>query len=231
MVSIPGGTFPMGSGEGEPDAQSGEFPQHSVTLDGFWIDRTEVTNEQYSRCVEAGACDPPARSTSEYREAYYGDREYDDHPVIYVTWHQAKAYCEWAGARLPTEAEWEYAARGPEGRKWPWGDGEPDCDRANYEGCWRDTAAVGSYRAGASWCGALDMAGNVWEWVADWYDIDYYGGSPAKNPTGPSTGNRRVVRGGSWYGNRIVVRGAYRYGLVPVDKSGNLGFRCARTAE
>jgi len=197
MVYVPAGEFQMGSTEAEVDAAlelcnqyyrgcerrwfEDERPIHPVALDGFWIDQTEVTNAQYARCVAAGACDPPAESGSSSRDSYYGNSAYEDYPVIWVSWDDAVDYCAWAGGRLPTEAEWEYAARGPEGRTFPWGDGFDGtrlnyCD-ANCELDWSDgavddgyadTAPVGSYPAGASWVGALDLAGNVWEWVVDW---------------------------------------------------------------
>jgi serine/threonine-protein kinase len=230
MVYVPAGEFEMGSDE-DPKEQ----PVHPVALDAFWIDQTEVTNAQFAGCVEAGACDPPANSSSDTRDSYYGDGAYDGYPVIWVNWDQAVAYCEWAGARLLTEAEWEYAARGPEGRKYPWGDSEPDCDEASYVGCVRDTVAVGSYPGGASWCGALDMAGNVWEWVADWGGP--YGSEKEVNPTGPATGTGgasqprssfRVYRGGSWR-FPTYVRSAYRN--AGGGANGTLGFRCARGSQ
>ena len=229
MVYVPAGEFEMGSIGGDDDEQ----PVHTVALDGFWIDRTEVTKAQYEQCVAAGACTP-----------CYGDSAYDDYPAIYVTWYQAETYCGWAGGRLPTEAEWEYAARGPEARVFPWGD-EFDgtrlnfCD-ANCERDWADetvddgyaeTAPVGSYPAGASWCGAQDMAGNVWEWVADSYASDYYGRSPSQNPTGPSSWEYRGLRGGSWGFDPYYVRGANRDCFVPSNTYGHIGLRCAMSSE
>ena len=220
MVYVPGGEFEMGSTEGGSD----ERPVHMVVLDDFWIDRTEVTNEQYRRCVEAGDCEPPADSDSYTRDSYYGNSAYDDYPVIYVSWFQAVDYCEWAGGRLPTEAEWEYAARGPEVSVYPWGD-EWDKNRLNSgEGGPGDTTEVGSYPAGVSWCGALDMAGNVWEWVADWYG-EYPSGRQV-NPTGSSSGASRVLRGGSWSLDRSRARSAYRSGSSPGDRFIDFGFRC-----
>jgi len=227
MVYVPPGEFEMGSAAGERDQQ----PPHVVALDAFWIDRTEVTNGQYEQCVEAGGCDPPAETGSYTRDSYYGDGAFVDYPVIYVSWDQAAAYCAWAGARLPTEAEWEYAARGSEGRTYPWGSDLPDCRKANYwgadGGCVGDTAAVGAYPAGASWCGAQDLAGNVWEWVADWYASDYYARSPARNPTGPASGESRVVRGGSWYHYRHLLQSTLRNYHAPGHRSHLVGFRCA----
>ena len=226
MVYVPAGEFHMGSTEGDSDEQ----PVHAVALDAFWIDRTEVTNGQYGQCVRAGACDPPIDTASQTRSSYYGNSAYADLPVIYVSWRQATAYCEWAGTRLPTEAEWEYAARANAGWRYPWGNSAPSCDRANYAGCVGDTARVGSYPAGASWCGALDLAGNVWEWVADWYG-EYPSGRQL-DPRGPSSGSDRVFRGGSWFDDREYVRAGYRYkGDEAVVAAIDCGFRCARGSE
>ena len=189
MVYVPVGDFTMGLVEGDSDARDEELPQHTVTLDAFWIDRTEVTNAQYEKCVTAGACDAPEKTKSNTRDSYYGNSLYDDYPVIYVTWYDAEDYCEWAGKRLPREAEWEKASRGTDGGEYPWGNGSPSATLANYGANEGDTTEVGSYAGGASPYGPLDMAGNVWEWVADWYDGDYYSSSPDRNPTGPSSGN------------------------------------------
>lgn len=260
MVYVPGGEFEMGSDNDDLDYMmqlckeyygdcfrgwfKNEQPVHTVALDGFWIDRTEVTNAQYRQCVEAERCDPPAESSSPTGDLYYGNSTYDDYPVVYVSWHQAADYCEWADARLPTEAEWEYAARGPEGRVFPWGD-TFDATRVNYcdancEFDWADgsvddgygyTAPVGSYPDGVSWCGALDLAGNVWEWVADWYDAAYYGRSPSQNPPGPSSGQERVRRGASWHYPPHSMRSAVRFGIAPDIPDNFQGFRCARDSE
>jgi formylglycine-generating enzyme required for sulfatase activity len=260
MVYVPAGEFQMGSTDGEVDEAlrlcnedfgscewvwfADELPMHAVELDGFWIDRAEVTNDQYRQCVEAGGCHPPADDSSHTRRNYYGDSDFDDYPVIHVSWRQAADYCEWAGARLPTEAEWEYAARGPEGWRYPWGNAF-DGTRLNYcdascETEWADesfddgyfdTAPVGSYPTGTSWCGALDMAGNVLEWVADRYAEDYYDRSPAKNPTGPSSGIQRVLRGGSWTNVPSFVRSADREWADPNNQTSNFGFRCIGSPE
>jgi len=244
MVYVPAGKFWMGSSDADIDAilaecseckrewYTDEQPQHEVYPDAFWIDRTEVTNGQYRLCVADGACSPPLESTSYTRDSYYGDTEFDNYPVIYVNWSQAKAYCTWAGKRLPTEAEWEKAARGTDGRIYPWGE-EIDCNRANYWGkagiCVGDTTEVGSYPAGTSPYGALDMAGNVWEWVADWYSSSYYASLPDSNPQGPDSGAGRVVRGGSWHHDQRGVRAAYRLGREPSHALSHVGFRCARS--
>ena len=219
MVYVPGGSFQMGSTEGGNDEQ----PVHEVTLDSFWIDQTEVTNAQYERCVTEGDCEA---------SSYADDADYNgaDYPVVRVSWHDAVAYCEWAGGRLPTEAEWEYAARGEAGNVYPWGDEEPTCDLAQFRECSGRTALVGSFPAAASWCDALDMAGNVWEWVADWYDSDYYERSPVENPTGPESGEYRVLRGGSWYSNSRDVRAAIRLRYHPTNAYSYHGFRCVAVA-
>jgi len=159
QVYVPAGSFQMGSDTGDSD----EKPVHTVTLDAFWIDRTEVTNAMYALCVEAGKCSPPSSSKSYTRDNYYGDAQYNNYPVIYVTWDNANAYCEWAGRRLPTEAEWEKAARGTDGRTYPWGDAAPDSTRLNYNSNVGDTTEAGKYPSGASPYGVWDMAGNVWE--------------------------------------------------------------------
>ena len=225
-VYVPAGVFSMGSNDGHSD----ERPVHKVYLDGFWIDRTEVTNGMYAKCVSAGACTAPSSRKSYTRGSYYGNSAYEDYPVIFVDWHQANAYCAWAGARLPSEAEWEKAARGEDGRAYPWGDGSPSCSLANYSGCKGDTTEAGSLPDGASPYGALDLAGNVWEWVADWYDRDYYSSQTEwRNPAGPSSGSRRVLRGGSWDDHGNILRASSRSRYAPVFTSyDGLGFRCAR---
>ncbi|MBV6396694.1 MAG: Hercynine oxygenase [Anaerolineales bacterium] len=231
MMYVPAGAFSMGSEGGEGD----EKPIHSVTLDAYYIDKYEVTNAAYKRCVDAGVCDPPKQSNSSKRDAYYSNPEFDEYPVIYVDWNMANAYCEWRGpstgsgkTRLPTEAEWEKAARGLDGRTYPWGE-NIDCDKANYSSCVGDTTKVGSYLDSVSPYGLYDMAGNVWEWVADWYDSSYYSNSPSSNPLGPSSGQYRVLRGGSWYNVDFNVRSAARYGYAPGVILNGVGFRCARS--
>jgi Tol biopolymer transport system component len=253
MVYVPEGEFQMGSDDAEVDAAlqmcnthygdckrewfEVEQPVHTVAMHGFWMDRTEVTNAQYRRCVEAGTCNPPLRPGSDTRSAYYGDDTYDDYPVIHVNWLQAQAYCEWAGGQLPTEAQWEYAARGPEGRRYPWG-GEYDGTRLNacdvncgydwadeaFDDGYADTAPVGSYPGGASWCGALDMAGNVYEWIGDWYG-EYAAGHQV-NPTGPPSGTSHPVRGNAADGSRSISRTAARHGMSASRIYKYLGFRC-----
>ena len=241
MVLIPAGEFTMGRDRGNSD----EAPVHEVYLDACYIDVHEVANGQYEECVEAGVCDRPQETSWDTRDSYYGNSRYDDYPVIYVDWDDAKTYCEWLGKRLPTEAEWEKAARGTDGRVYPWGD-EFDGERLNYcdancpfdskdmdfDDGYEDTAPVGLYSPeGDSPYGVSDMAGNVWEWVADWYDEDYYGRGVNNNPRGPSSGKGRVLRGGSWNDTTGAVRCAGRGWADPDVRYNSVGFRCARSSQ
>lgn len=229
MLKISEGDFLMGSLEG--DGESDEHPQHSVHLDAYWIDQTEVTNRRYEACVAAGVCKEPARPGSYTRVEYYGNPQFLDYPVIYVDWFNASRYCQWAGKRLPTEAEWEKAGRGVDGITFPWGNGEPGLEQANHGWLVGDTAEVGSYLSGASPFGVLDMAGNVMEWVSDWYGE--YTTSPYKtyNPRGPDDGSHRVARGGSYLFSSFLIRGAERYWVSPYYADDDLGFRCAFSEE
>ena len=238
MVFIPAGEFIMGNNLGD-DA---EKPERKVFLDAFCIDKYEVTNAQYKECVDAGACNPPARQSSPSRLFYYGNPEFDGYPVIWVTWDDAQTYCKWRGKRLPTEAEWEKAARGTDGRLWPWGNSDPDgskvnlCDvnctydwkESNLDDGYVDTAPVESFEAGQSPYGVYNMGGNVREWVSDWFAPDYYSNAPDRNPKGPSSGMGRVLRGGSWRSNIPVARITYRLWYDPGTKDEYIGFRCAR---
>lgn len=235
MILIPAGLFEMGSESGDAN----ERPIHTVILDNYYIDQYEVTNEQFAiflnkqgNQIEGGVAwlDVGAEDMHIHQSGsmWQADEGYGDHPVVEVTWYGANAYCEWRGARLPSEAEWEKAARGMDGRTYPWGEGI-SCNLANFSGCAEDTSPVGSYPDGASPYGVYDMAGNVWEWVNDWYDSNYYSTSPQSNPTGPGSGQERVVRGGSWADFSTYLRTAARGWLSP-DLSQNIwGFRCARS--
>jgi formylglycine-generating enzyme required for sulfatase activity len=242
LVFIPAGEFIMGSSRvDDPQAMEEELPQHTVYLDAYWIDRSEVTNSQYALCVEdAGACTEPADHSSLTRGSYYGNNAYALYPVVYVSWSQAAAYCAWAGRRLPSEAEWEKAARGPDRRIYPWGD-DFDGTRANYcdincVDSWKDsryddgyidTSPVGDFPDGASLYGALDMAGNVYEWVADWYGT--YSRSGQINPRGPASGPEHIIRGGSWGDDAAHIRAAVRSHIPQEEYWTNyIGFRCSK---
>jgi formylglycine-generating enzyme required for sulfatase activity len=230
MVFVPSGTFPMGSNTGFPD----EKPVHQVSLDAFYIDKYEVTNAFYRTCVKVGACLKPKNFRSNLHPSYYGNPKFDNYPVIWVDWYMAQAYCDWRSGdamprtRLPTEAEWEYAARGKDGRTYPWGEGI-DRARANYNENIGDMTAVGSYENGKSIYGVYDLAGNAWEWVADWYDKAYYQNPPASNPIGPEAGLVAVLRGGTWSYDSSHVRSAYRGKNDPMLTNDRIGFRCARS--
>lgn len=225
MVFVPAGEFLMGSSDVDKQAGDDEKPQHTIYLDAFWIDKFEVTNALYKKCVDAGKCLALSISESYTRSSYYGNSQFDNYPVIYVSWDDANAFCGWAGKKLPTEAQWEKAARGTDGRVYPWGNTFDENVLNSAGGGKGDTSAVGSYSSGASPYGAMDMAGNVWEWVADWYNPSYYASAPRNNPKGPSSGRYRVVRGGSWYFDPGSVRAANRLYFV-VNREFDLGFRC-----
>ncbi len=229
MIYIPAGRFVMGSTEADPCAHLDEFPRHTVSLDAYWIDRTEVTNAQYQACVETGICQP-ATSCS-WGEPTYENPAKADHPVVCVNWFSAGDYCAWVGGRLPTEAEWEYAARGADERRYPWGD-EFDSELCNSSEAGIDeTTPAGQFSPlGDSPFGLVDVAGNVWEWVTDWYEIGSYTHDKPSNPTGPKTGKGRALRGGSWYGDGCSVRTTYRYYNDPLDHSPGVGFRCVVAA-
>jgi serine/threonine protein kinase len=225
LLYVPAGEFTMGSETGKDE----EKPIHTIYLDGFWIDQTEVTNRQYALCVTAGQCISPNETDSSLRSIYYGNSEFDDYPVIYVNWNMAKTYCEWAGRRLPTEAEWEKAARGMDERTYPWGE-DISCNEANYDpkdSCFGDTTIAGNFTSGESPYGVYDMAGNVWEWVSDWYSETYFQDSPLANPLGPDSGQYRVLRGGSFDSGTSGVRTINRYRYEPTYTLLSIGFRCA----
>ena len=259
MVFVPAGTFRMGStadelalGQELCAAYEGlincanvpferEQPERQVTLDAFWIDQTEVTNAQYAACMAAGVCTEQACTEEPPIEAAMlweaGRFDAPQQPVVCVNWEQAGAYCAWVGGRLPSEAEWEYAARGPESLDYPWGESfDPERLNACDANCLLERASavaddgyaypapVGSYPTGASWVGALDMAGNVWEWVIDWYG-NFLPGDEV-NPPGPASGDIRVARGGAWASTSYAARSAYRGWGAPAKASSVAGFRC-----
>jgi formylglycine-generating enzyme required for sulfatase activity len=268
MVLVPAGRFEMGSTGEEIEAAyqlgkkydketkkswfEGEKPRHRVWVDAFYMDKTEVTTLEYRQFIEAGGYKHKKYWSEEgwkfiekekIREpGYLTDSRFNqpDHPVVGVSWYEAAAYARWAEKRLPTEAQWEKAARGSDGRRYPWGNEAVDGKRANYcdvkcDRSWKDTseddgypytAPVGSYDRGTSPYGIHDLSGNVWEWVQDWYDADYYSRSPERNPVNDKAATYRVLRGGGWYFDPARLRAANRLGDAPGGRDSNLGFRC-----
>ena len=219
MVLVPAGEFTMASGSAT----------RRVALNAFYLDKYEVTVARYGKFLSATKRKEPENWGNSYN--YQAG-----HPITGVTWDDALAYCQWAGKRLATEAEWEKAARGTDGRLYPWGNDPPDPRLANYqaESGYSSTAglkAVGSYEEGKSPYGAHDMAGNVWEWVADWYDEDYYRHGPNQNPSGPASGEEKVIRGGSWDFQARALLSVSRMSYAPTMRTGFIGFRCAQDAE
>jgi len=242
QIYIPDGTFRMGGLDA--DAKTDEIPAHNVTLKGFWMDKLEVTNGMFTLCMKAGVCEPPQYFKSGTRDSYFNNAEFNDYPVIYVTWAQASVYCTWAGRRLPTEAEWERSARGDDFRTYPWGDERPDSSRGNFNYFTGDTTRVGSFPAGASPFGILDMAGNVAEWVNDYFDSKYYSKGVTMNPPGPGERSNffnRVVRGGTYQDAFVDARLSNRASVLGSNLdaaevtspeylgefSPKIGFRCA----
>ncbi|OQW32772.1 MAG: hypothetical protein A4E19_05280 [Nitrospira sp. SG-bin1] len=222
MVLVSAGKFTRGSTLGDD-----EKPVRQISLNAFYMDKYEVTVGQYARYLEATDMEePPDWSTM-------NQPQHQRRPVVNVSWEDAVNYCKWAGKRLPTEAEWEKAARGTDGRIYPWGNEAPSRLHANYgRKEWDDhhaLAPVGSYEAGKSPYGIYDMAGNAWEWVFDWYELDYYKKSPEKNPIGPAKGDGKVVRGGSWLYVSEFLRSAHRFDAQPTNRLFGYGFRCAKT--
>jgi len=251
LIGIPEGEFWMGSATDDVYAEPDEMPLRRVFLDGYWIDQTEVTNAMFAECVRAGACTPPPSAFGPFSpHPYYGANDFAVYPVVNVIWHQAQAYCTWAGRRLPTEAEWEKAARGTDARRFPWewiGVADPEklnfCDQdcafpwhvPDVKDGYAETAPVGSYPKGASPYQVLDMAGNVWEWAADWYGALTYREPPLRNPVGPEDGTWRVVRGGSWLDGvhvraLVYARSANRHYQSPDTARSDIGFRCVLPA-
>ncbi len=234
MVLISDGEFMMGCNEAvDNNCLEIEKPYHRVYLNNYYIDKHEVTVAEYQGCVNAGGCNEP--NTGKY--CNWGQSGREDHPINCVNWNQAQTYCRWAGKRLPTEAEWEKAARGTDGRKYPWGNETATFQYAvmsdGGDGCGRNsTWPVCSKPQGNSPYGLCDMAGNVVEWVEDWYEGNYYQGSAANNPTGPSTGKDRVLRGGSWvHGMPKYLRTAYRGWAIPAISDNDFGLRWVRPVQ
>ena len=242
FVLVPEGEFIMGSDPDDPYFWGAEMPKHDVYLNAFWIQITEVTNSMYRACVDEGSCSSPSETSSRTHKDYFENESYNDYPAINVTYKGAVSYCAWVGGRLPTEAEWEKAARGTDGSLFPWGNDDIQDNFANLcdANCtnldtpefglndgYADVAPVGSFPAGTSPYGALDMAGNVWEWIRDWYDEKYYASSPARNPENTKDSGPRVLRGGSWNYGASNVRASNRWS-IPDYRIVDVGFRCAR---
>ncbi len=240
---VQAGLFGMGNNNEFDD----EKPEHNIYLDSYYISKYEITYAQYCKFLNAISVSPQSGNTGvvyyngniicEIGYGNYWDQDilydgskfyvksgYENYPMVLVTWHGAKAFCEYYGWRLPTEAEWEKASRGTDMRKYPWGNTEPDCSKAQYEMCGGYTVPVGT-KTGVSPYGCYDMLGNVWEWCNDWYDENYYSVSPDNNPQGPSSGTNRVNRGGSWYSGSGFIRCSDRSGSPPSTRSNKIGFR------
>lgn len=223
LIEVEASSFMMGCSPAEASqCDNDEEPYHQVQLSAYAIERTEVSQAAYQACVDAAACTLPAANFDPIAKGQF--------PVTAVTWLQAKTYCEWRGGRLPTEAEWERAARGTDERIFPWGDDEPDCSFANIDGCGGVAQEVDSNPNGASPIGALNMIGNVYEWIADYYGNKYYFNSPLQDPTGPATGDARAVRGAGFAFNQASDLRAAKRGALDPDSFGptGFGFRCAQ---
>jgi formylglycine-generating enzyme required for sulfatase activity len=225
MIMIPAGLFERGCNASKEDCtnKTDEVPFLEITLSTYWIDTTEVTQAAYRDCVTAAKCTAPIKNYDPTGHATY--------PVSNVTWQQASSYCAWAGKRLPTEAEWEKAARGTDGRVYPWGNLTPTCQQAFWLDCPGGDAGsvpVGTHPSGASPYGVQDLAGNALEWVSDWYDNSYYDVSPSTDPHGPSSGVYKVSRGGAWAYGAGYLRTSDRYSVMPTTAVDQQGFRCAK---
>ena len=237
MVLVPAGPFPMGVPPGARDGGRDEYPRHEVFLDAYHIDTFEVTNGRYLEFMTNTGHRPPKHPNDPRQDLWQAGlmpESIADRPVINVDWYDAEAYCRWAGKRLPTEAEWAKAARGTDDRRFPWGNVEPTHGHVNFNQPWQGEKTlmpVGTYEAGKSPFGAYDMAGNVWEWVADWYDPRYYEKSPARNPKGPETGTHKALRGSGWEVEAPLVRAFSRVKSDPLNRNHATGFRCARSAD
>ena len=242
MVYVPAGEFLYGSTTDDKGADPDEFPQRSINLDAFWIGQTEVTNAMYAAFLNEMGNQMEGRANwlnpfeSTVRiEQVNGNWQpvpgYENYPVVGVTWYGSRAFCNWAGGDLPTEAQWEKAARGTDGRIYPWGN-DVNCDNAEFYNCkGRQLKPVGSKPGGASPYGALDMAGNAWEWVQDWYEFGYYETMPAANPAGPAEGTVKVMRGGSFDYDEKHARAADRRNNGPSASPSDHSFRCVWSVE
>lgn len=241
MIYIPGGVFRIGFDEAE---ETDERPAQLIRLDPYYIDETEVTNAQYAQCVEAGACSPPDRLNATYYDSYYNNPDFADYPVIWVSWYDGDAFCRWRGGRLPTEAEWEMAAGVQFEQsikyRYPWGDlfdgarlnfCDANCTREDrlteYDDGYRDIAPTGHYVDGRSPIGVYELSGNVMEWVNDWYNPRAYREITETNPMGPTEGQFKVLRGGSWLSSPEELTVTYRDTFDPLVSRANIGFRCA----
>ena len=223
MVLIPSGEFTMGKNSNNPTDWQ---PEHKVYIDAFYMDKLEVTNQQYYDFCKASSHPLP-----EFwgQVQFKCSLEYPDHPVVFVSCYDAEKYAKWAGKRLPTEAEWEYACRGGlENKNFPWGD-QADTTKANYAKKYKTTLKVGSFQPNGY--GLFDMSGNVWEWTSDFYGHDYYSNSPDQNPRGPETGRFKVIRGGSWHSGPMCNQTFYRNGLSPSWIDFGVGFRCVKSVK
>ena len=248
LVFVPGGEFSMGASSLDSRAETDEQPQHNVYLDDYWIDQTEVTNQSFAKFVDSTGYVTEAEQDGwswDYDGSWIKTKGADwrhpldansslqgreNYPVVRISWNDAAAYCRWAERRLPTEAEWEKAARGTDGRIYPWGNDSPNPDLLNFDRNIQDSVQVGSYSTGVSPYGVFDMAGNVWEWVSDWYTVDYYKSSPNSNPQGPGGGDGRAMRGGSWFLGGDAARASNREWGYQDASLWSTGFRCAMDA-
>ncbi len=221
QVYIPAGEFTMGSG-----AKDKEILAHKVYLDAYWMDQTDVTNAIYAVCMNAGKCTHPARYDN-----YFDNPKYADYPVVYVTWYAAHDFCAWEGGTLPTEAQWEKAARGWDGRPYPWGTNAPDITLLNYNGDHGDIVSAYDYLIALSPYGLLQMSGNVRQWMSDWYQRTYYTISPYKNPQGPDSGEYKSLRGGAFDDDSQEVDTTYRVYHEPTSAGQERGFRCVQSAK
>ena len=223
LAYIPAGEFLMGSSPFDHDLSESELPQHSVYLDAFWISKTQVTNAMFTACVNAGIC---RYSVSHTINPHYLDPLYANHPVVYVSWEMSQTYCHWTDGRLPTEAEWEKAARGPDGARYAWGEERPRLKFVNAYDEYGTTTMVGIFPYGISYYGVFDMGGNVREWVYDWFDPDYYQYTPDRNPMGPPTGDKKVLKGASFSDDYRFCRASNRLKHEPASPGNVRGFRC-----